>query len=101
MGFDHIYLVGFDNTHTFSRHMHWYEKGEGIVNKGKDFQKDFFNITKEFTDITSITLDGNADLLDSITYKEHTGHDPIYNENTNLIKEKYLMALKVFPGYVI
>ena len=101
MGFDNIYLVGFDNTHTLSRHRHWYEKGEGIINTGRDYQKEFFEIAKEYTDITTITLDGNADLLNSITYKEHTGHDPIYNENTDLLKEKYLKALKVFPGYVI
>lgn len=102
MGFDNIYLVGFDNTHTLSRYRHWYEKGEGIKNiTSKVYQKEFFEIAKEYTDITTITLDGNADLLNSITYKEHTGHDPIYNENTDLLKEKYLKALKVFPGYVI
>lgn len=101
MGFDHIYLVGCDYTHVPSRNLHWFEKGEGIFIPHENYQKDFFEIAKEFIDITTITLDGTSDFINSVTYKEHTGRDPIYRENTELIEEKYLKLLDTWPDYSI
>ena len=31
MGFTHIYLVGCDYTHVPARNLHWYEKGQGVI----------------------------------------------------------------------
>jgi hypothetical protein len=101
MGFDHIYLVGCDYTHLPSRSLHWFEKGKGNIISLENYQKDFFEIAKEFIDITTITLDGTSDFINSVTYKEHTGRDPIYRENTELIEEKYLKLLDTWPDYSI
>jgi hypothetical protein len=98
MGFDHIYLVGCDYTHVPSRSLHWYEKGQGVFYPIKNYQKDFFEIAKEFIDITTITLDGTSDFINAVTYKEHTGCEPIYRENTELVDEKYLKALSTWSG---
>ena len=101
MGFDHIYLVGCDYTHVPSRTLHWYEKGQGIFIPHESYQKDFFEIAKEFIDITTITLDGTSDFINAVTYKEFTGCDPIYRENTELLDEKSMKVLDTWRGYSI
>ncbi len=101
MGFDHIYLVGCDYTHVPARNLHWFEKGKGKLMSLENYQKDFFNIAKEFIDITTITLDGSSDFINAVTYKEHTGSDPIYRENTELVDEKYLKLIATWPDYSI
>lgn len=101
MGFDHVYLVGCDYTHVPSRSLHWYEKGQGVFYPQENYQKDFFEIAKEFIDITTITLDGTSDFINAVTYKEHTGREPEYRENTELVDEKYLQVLATWPGYTI
>jgi hypothetical protein len=101
MGFDHVYLVGYDYTHSPSRALHWYEKGHGILFDHENYNKDFFDIAKEFIDITTITLDGKSNFIRSETYKEHTGRDPIYRENTDLVNREYLKILATWSGYSI
>jgi len=101
MGFEHVYLVGFDYTHVPSHFLHWYEKGEGILSLHKDYEKDFFEIAKDFIDITTITLDGSSDFINSITYKKHTGREPTYRENTELISERYCNILDAWSGNTI
>ena len=101
MGFEHIYLVGFDYTHAPSRNHHYYEKGRGIFHTRKIHEKDFYEIAKEFIDITTITLDGASELLNSVTYKEYTGREPAYKENIDLVNEQHLNALATWPGYAI
>jgi hypothetical protein len=99
LGFDHIYLVGFDYTHVPSRSLHWYEKGQGVFCPHENYNKDFFEIAKEFINITTITLDGGSDFINHITYKAYTGCEPVFSENTELIHEKYLKVLSSWPGY--
>jgi len=101
MGFDHIYLVGCDYTHVPSRSLHWYEKGQGVFKPNENYNKDFFEIAKEFIDITTITLDGKSDFINAVTYEEHTGRKPRYRENTELVDDKYLKVLSTWPGYSI
>lgn len=101
LGFDHIYLVGCDYTHVPSRSLHWYEKGRGIFCKQINYQKDFFEIATEFVDITTITVDGTSEFINSVTYKEHTGCDLVYRENIELADERYLKMLATWPGYSI
>jgi len=101
LGFDHCYLVGFDYTHVPSRNLHWYEKGQGIFHAHENYNKDFFEIAKEFIDITTITLDGTSDFLNAVTYKEHTGREPIFRENTELLDERYLKVLSTWPDYTL
>lgn len=101
MGFDHVYLVGCDYTHVPSRNLHWYEKGQGVFIPHEKYQKDFFEIANELTDITTITLDGASDFINAVTYKEHTGRDPVYKENIEHVDERYLKILATWPGYTI
>ncbi|MES9905371.1 MAG: hypothetical protein ABW168_22185 [Sedimenticola sp.] len=103
LGFEHIYLVGFDYTHVPSRNWHWYEKGKGIFrpHEHENYNKDFFAIAKEFIDITTITLDGTSNFINAVTYKEHIGCEPVYRENTELIDERCLKALATWPSYTI
>lgn len=101
MGFDHCYLVGFDYTHVPSRNLHWHEKGPGIFSPHVDYNKEFFEIAKEFIDITTITLDGTSDFINAVTYKEHAGVEPKYRENTELVDDRYLKVLATWPGYNI
>ena len=58
-------------------------------------------IAKQFIDITTITLDGGSNFINSLTYKEHTGREPEYRENTKLVNEKYMKLLSTWPGYKI
>ena len=101
MGFDHCYLIGMDYTHLPSRSFHWYEKGMGIFVSHDAYNKEFFEIAKEFIDITTITLDGRSEFINSVTYKDHTKIEPIYRENIELIDDKYLKILSTWPGYNI
>jgi hypothetical protein len=100
-GCDHVYLVGFDYTHNPSRNLHWIEKGQGVFGPHENYHKEFFEVAKEFIDITTITLDGSSDFINAVTYKEHTGRDPLFRENTELLDEFYLKALDTCPSYTI
>lgn len=101
MGFDSCFLVGFDYTHVPSRSLHWYEKGEGIYYAMQEFNKDFFRIAREHIDITTITLDGGSDILNSISYREFSGLEPRYRENIELMSDKHLQAMAAWPGYKV
>lgn len=101
MGFDHCFLVGMDYTHVPSRSKHWYEKGRGVLLPQPGHNREFFEIAKEYIDITTITIDGASDCIDSVTYKDHTGRDPEFRENTELLDERYLNVLASWPGYKI
>jgi len=101
LGFEQVYLVGCDYTHKPSRSLHFYEKGYGVFHEQPDYQKEFLEIAKEFTDITTITLDGTSDFISSVTYKKYTGRDPLFKENTELVDERYLRVLATWPGYSI
>jgi hypothetical protein len=102
-GFKKIYLVGFDYTHSPARINHFYEKGKGLINNQKfnGYEKEFIRATREYVDIITVTLDGKSNHLDYITYKDLTGEDPAYRENTELVNHKYLKVLSSWPGYTI
>lgn len=101
MGFKNCHLVGFDYTHLPSRSLHWYERGEGIFTPLDEYNKDFFDIANEYMDITTITLDGSSNYLNSITYKEYSGLEPSYRENTDLMSSEHLKAMDAWPDYRI
>jgi len=103
LGFSHAYLVGFDYTHNPARSLHWYEKGEGIVTPHIGYEEDFFKIAKEFIDITTVSLNGKTGVknLNSISYKDLTGKDFYYKENTDLLNDKMLKILDTWPDYNI
>jgi hypothetical protein len=101
MGFHKVYLVGYDYTHVPSRSLHWYEKGQGIVMPMGDYNEKFFSIAREFVDITTVTLDGGARFINSISYESLTGKPPLYRENFELMDQRHLQILATWPGYSI
>jgi hypothetical protein len=101
MGFKQCYLVGCDYTHSPSRIRHWYEKGEGEFNVHENYNYDYFEMAQKYMIITTITLDGSSDCLNSITYENFTGKKPKYRENTELVDKKYLEILDTWRGYNI
>lgn len=101
MGFSHCFLVGYDYTHVPSRSLHFYEKGTGVFCPIERYNQVFFQLAKQYIDITTITLDGSSEYLDAVTYRDYTGKAPVYRENTELVDEKYLNVLSTWPGYTI
>lgn len=101
MGFDHVYLVGYDYTHLPSRSGHWYEKGVGKISTHENYNEDYFNIAKEYIDITTITLGESSQYLNHATYKAFTGSDPVYRENIELADNEHLRCLDTWSGYEI
>ena len=101
MGFRSCHLVGFDYTHVPSRSLHWYEKGEGSINPHDSYNRDFFDLVSEYMNVTTITLDGGSEVLDAVTYKQYTGKEPVYRENTELLGPQYQKAMAAWPDYTI
>lgn len=101
MGFDSVYLVGFDYTHSPSRNLHWIERGEGEYIDMPNYNKPFFTKAKDFIDITTITLDGNANSIKSVTYEQHTGRKPVFKENFEILDNRSLQSFATWPGYKI
>jgi hypothetical protein len=101
MGFDSLYLVGFDYTHSPSRNLHWIEKGKGEYIDIADYNQPFFEKAKNLIDITTITLDGVANNIKSVTYEQHTGRKPKFKENTEILDDRSLRSFATWPGYKI
>lgn len=101
LGFKRAYLVGFDYTHNPSLRRHWYERGPGVLNPLVDYNKDFFQRAQEEIELFTVTLNGLSDCLPSISYKDLTGSEPIYCENTSLLKSSQLAVLSGHRDYTI
>jgi len=84
-----------------ARIQHWYEKGQGVFCPHKNYLKDFILTVRKYANIITITLDGKSKHLDYITYKDFTGEDPVYRENTEIVSPEYLEVLSSWPGYTI
>ena len=101
MGFSRVYLVGCDYTFEPARHHHWFEKGNGLIKNIESYEKKFFDIVQKHVEIKTVTLNGTSKVLPSVTYKELTGIDPLYRENSELMDSKYLKILKQWPEFSI
>jgi hypothetical protein len=103
MGFKKIYLVGFDYTHQKAKSKHWYERGHGVevAFNPIQYELDFINIAKEFIEIETITLEGGSDIFPSVTYKDFTGRIPVFRENNELTRHRYLKAIAMRSPYDI
>ena len=101
LGFKKAYLIGHDYTHKNSLTSHFYERGKGIKNNHKYWNKDFFEIVKEYIDLITVTREGESNTLRSTTYKKLTGNIPIFKENTEIIDKEDLKSLSSWPGYKI
>jgi len=101
LGFKKAYLIGHDYTHKNSLTSHFYEHGKGIKNKLNDWNKDFFDISKKYIDLVTVTLEGESNTIKSTTYKKLTGDIPIFKENTEIVDKDDLRSLSLWPGYKI
>jgi hypothetical protein len=101
MGFESVYLVGFDYTHIPARNLHWIEKGQGEYIDKTGYNKFFFEEAKEKINITTVTLDGVSENIQSVTYEQYTGRKPIYKENIEILDNQCLKAFATWPGYKI
>lgn len=103
MGFESAMLVGCDYTHSPMRSLHFYEKGEGVVTPGRNYyERDFFELVKNRIDITTITVGGSgSDVLKHIEYRDYVGANPVYRENTEIVKREDLELLAASGIYTI
>lgn len=102
MGFKSAYLVGCDYTHSPQRGLHFYEMGKGTINFDDSYHADFFKEAQEQIDLTTITSVGSSSkTLKYIDYHDYTGAEPVFRENTELVKKEYLDALTAWSDYSI
>ena len=101
MGFQEIYLVGCDYTHSTAKSNHWYEKGEGILTPHPGYLETYFKIAQNYTKLITVTLDQKGGVLPSISYTNLTGKVPRYRENYELISRRNLVTLSSWEGYNI
>jgi len=108
MGFEKIYLVGFDAwTIQPARTLRWYEAGGGEYFNPTNFALEFLNVLKSKIDIYTISKDGKSCNVKNISYASFTGKKPEYKENIDLLSEHFLKVLstcheyKIFPAKFI
>ncbi|MCB1323578.1 MAG: hypothetical protein KDK35_00015 [Leptospiraceae bacterium] len=99
MGFQKVYLVGFDYTHDPAVSHHWYERGKGIVTENPAYNKEFFDAARQYIHIVTVTREGRAPILDSITYRQLTGAEPEFKENDELLEPAMIEAIATWPQY--
>ena len=95
MGFKKAYLIGMDYTHFPSRTGHWYEKGRGEPSDHPGYNKNFIATAKDAIELITVTLDGQSECLNFVTYKDLTGVEPEFRENTKLASKSLLDAFNL------
>mgnify|MGYP006081076645 CR=1 FL=1 len=95
LGFTDITLVGCDYTFAPKMQGHFYERGPEKRREGTAFLGKTLNLIKDKVTISTITPDEDfrGDVLPSITYKELTGNDPVYKDNSKIVSEANLKQL--------
>ncbi len=101
LGFKKAYLLGHDYTHFPSRARHYYEKGVGVPNENRGFSREYLEYAKPHIDLVTVTIEGESETMDSITYKELTGKDPNFRENIELVDMVKLQSLATWHDYSI
>ena len=101
LGFKKAYLVGHDYTHFPSRTLHFYEKGEGVMDGNRNFSRDFIQYARQHIDLVTVTLDGRSETMDYITYEDLTGQTPGFRENAEILDRRKLQSLDTWFDYTI
>jgi hypothetical protein len=99
LGFRKAYLVGNDYTHFPSRSHHFFSKGQGLLDGNRSFAREFINYAKQHIDLVTVTLDGTSETMDYISYKDLTGKDPSFRENTEIVDRVKLDSLSKYPNF--
>lgn len=101
LGFRKVYLVGHDYTHFPARVMHFYEKGHGALNGYMESNKEIIDYAKQNIDLVTVTVDAGSRLMKHITYKDLTGKEARFRENTEIVERGKLENLASSPKNVI
>ena len=101
LGFKKAYLLGHDYTHLPSRSLHFYEKGTGVLDGNRGFCREFIDYARAYIDLTTVTVDSRSETMDFVTYRNLTGKEPVFRENTEIIGEAKLRSLASWHGYAI
>jgi len=103
MGFKKIYLVGHDYTHknSFSSHFYDDDKNRKRFKQNQIWNKDFFNIIKKYIEVISITIEGESNSFNSITYEKFTNKKLKKQSNKIIVSKKGLGILSSWPYYKI
>lgn len=101
LGYKKIFLIGFDAwTFDQSQNLRWVEHGKGVSVKNLNPNKFFFKQMQKYIEIVVVTPGSEiSPVLPSISYKELTGYDPFYRENTEIISTKDLQILNQSSDY--
>jgi len=102
MGFEKAYLIGCDYTFSPQRVLHFYEKGHGKTQVNDTHLADFFRVAQEQIDLVTVTTNGGiSKTLKYIDYRDLTGVDAVFRENTELVKKEYLDVLADYHDYLV
>jgi hypothetical protein len=101
LGFRRAYLVGFDYTHNPPCAGHWYELGSGIPQTFDDYNKAFFEWATQHIEVVTVVPTPQQTSLPSLDYEALTGKKLEYKENRDLLIERDLKDLAVWPDYRI
>jgi len=102
MGFRKVYLVGFDAwTIQPARTLRWYELGDGEYFNPTNFAFDYLNVIRPEMEIYTISKDGDSCNVKNITYTSHTGKQPEFKENHELVSRNILNILSTCAQYKI
>ena len=101
MGYKDIILVGCDYTHSETRSLHWYERGEGVATPMVDYNSKFLSVINKYVNIDTITLKGRGNVLPGIEYQDYTGSQPSFKENYQLMSSEILSDFAKWLGYNI
>lgn len=95
LGYRDITLVGCDYTFSPKMQGHFYERGPENSNEGTAFIGKTLNLIKDKVTIRTITPNEGFEghVLNSMTYKDLVGQDPVYKENTEIVSESTLKDL--------
>ena len=100
LGFDKIFLVGFDNLSENAYRGHWYEDAPAVASDRDDqyAKHQFLNAARQFAQIDIIEPMCSS-TGESISYHSHTNIPLDSNVNVDIIEEPDLSALKTWPGF--
>jgi hypothetical protein len=101
LGFNKVYLVGFDYTHAPSTSLHWYEYGRGIKSNHSGYNSDYFEEALKYIDIVTVTIDAKSEILPFITYEALMGEKPEYRENFEILSKSRYETLQNHKTYLI
>ena len=101
LGYKKIYLVGFDAwTLNEGSHNRWFEFGKGDLIPNRGYSLDFLKIMSQVLEIEIISLKENLHpTLQSKTYEQHTGKQPAYQENFDLLTQQKIDLLGSHPRH--